>query len=1553
MLFQDPVQTIVNNTLRARCDMCTIGKLRHPGTQGLLQKSTQILTTSQIMYQYLENQRCNQDHHHDSVAGGYKTKDGSWKRVSEYTELYTALFSRRIARILEASKRVSEHAIFNADMVFAGEEEDRLPEPEVKRRRLTLKVSSPPGYPDAPASGSAANPPKLENVSLRSDDAESNSKPVLPPPSEQVSVKEILHKALQQAPRVGSMVLENGDLFDSLQMAFPARQLRVVELCKGTDRYRKPPIRLMPHEASWRMTLGIHRHSLEPLPASDWENWERMSNRKMCSPGPPARLLVTLFGRDIESPKRQLEEQGNSPLKKSKTNNQELPILDNPLALDINNPLPPKSVSERPHETELEQLQQSVITHGPKFMQLSPQERHWLSKIHHNLGHPGHNKLQAVLKMQGYDDKLIQGLTDFRCSTCHELQRPKIARPAHLADPREFNDCVGCDLVTWTAKNGKQYQFFHCIDAATNFQMAMPVIRTDASSLHETFRDCWLSWAGPCRQLVIDNDSALCSEQFTQLMQGLDVHLRVVAGYAHWQLGKTERHGDILQHMLERCDQDHGIENEDQFKQTLQHICNAKNSLSRAKGYTPEILVLGKSRALPGSNCEDILSPSQYLADADTPEGVQFQQQLKGRERARMAFIEADNSERLRRAFLRRQRPHRGHFSGGSFVMFWRPGKGENPGQWTGPARVIIQENQEVVWISHSSRVYRVAPEHVRTLSEREAAASLDSMSTEPLNMPMRDHGKGIFQYEDLTEMIPARSGPNANARVTPVPDENLLEGSQPDSEPSLPVPPESSGYSATPPLSEEPEAQTPRPEDDETEKLLDPKDVPIPDDSDDGLHVEDYWIQQGDKVIRVHRRPRTLAFDPVLTLDCPVDILQVGHERTTVACIHNQPVCTKRDNWGNIEDEWVSEQPWTGMTIFSVVQDGGTCETEICDAMVMSHDQILECEIFLTQEDLLGIAASPREVPALLASAVKRQRAEVKLKDLETHQKEEFQNAKNKEIDQWLATETVRKILRHKVPEENILRCRWVLTYKDLDSVDAAREGKTKKAKARLVILGYEDPDLTNIPRDSPTLQKESRSLLLQMSASKRWRIRSFDIKTAFLRGSRRDNRLLGVEPPEEMRSRMNLKDTEICELLKSAYGLVNAPYLWYQELRENLIALNFTISPLDPCLFSLADADGTVHGLIGMHVDDGLCAGDQVFLNTLDLLEQKFPFGSKRDTDFIFTGIHIHQDDQYNIHLDQTEYVRSIDPIAIDRNRRAKEQLEVSDSERQGLRGLIGSLQYAATNTRPDIAAKLSFLQSKINCARISDLLDANRLLGEAKKYAQVAITISNIPCQDIRFVSYSDASFATREKKQSQKGCIILAAHKDVMEQKNARSSTLGWFSKKIDRVVASTLAAETYSLSSAVDLLDWMRLAWEWMKCPLIPWKTPELVWKDAPPSIAVVDCKSLFDVITKNTTPQCQEHRTLIEALVIKDHIQSGIRPHWVHSAAQLADALTKAMDGFRLREFLRSCICCLHDVAEILKERADRKAQKLWLSQATNLENTMRPENGVFVNKHL
>lgn len=569
--------------------------------------------------------------------------------------------------------------------------------------------------------------------------------------------------------------------------------------------------------------------------------------------------------------------------------------------------------------------------------------------------------------------------------------------------------------------------------------------------------------------------------------------------------------------------------------------------------------------------------------------------------------------------------------------------------------------------------------------------------------------------------------------------------------------------------------------------------------------------------------------------------------------------------------------------------------------------------------------------------SSAKKQRAEVKLKDLTDEQRREFAKAKEKEVDQWLSTGTVQAILRDRIPAANILRSRWILTWKDVDEIEAKEIGKQRKAKARLVILGYEDPNLTEIPRDSPTLQKESRSLILQYCASQKWHIRSFDIKTAFLRGSRRDDRVLGVDPPDELRKKLGLKPNEICELLKSAYGLVNAPFLWYQELRETLLTLGFSISPLDPCLFTLQGQNGVVHGHIGIHVDDGLCCGDAIFDKAITDLEKRFPFGTKRDGKFTFTGISIHQEQNGKIHLDQRDYINNIAPINIPRERRKGEDSVVTESERQELRGLIGSLQYAASNTRPDISSRLSHLQSKINCAVIKDLLEGNRLLSDAKRHDNVKITYESIPIGDISFLAYSDASFATREKQQSQKGGLILASHKDVCSQKPAISSPIVWYSKKIDRVVASTLAAETYALSHAVDLLDWIRLSWAWLKDPTIKWQNPEKVWEKENKSIAAIDCKSLYDVITKNSTPQCQEHRTLIEALVIKDHVKSGITLHWVHSAAQLADALTKAMDTYALRQYLENHWCCLHDIDEILKQRADRKMQRQWLTSTTSV----------------
>ena len=155
--------------------------------------------------------------------------------------------------------------------------------------------------------------------------------------------------------------------------------------------------------------------------------------------------------------------------------------------------------------------------------------------------------------------------------------------------------------------------------------------------------------------------------------------------------------------------------------------------------------------------------------------------------------------------------------------------------------------------------------------------------------------------------------------------------------------------------------------------------------------------------------------------------------------------------------------------------------------------------------------------------------------------------------------------------------------------------------------------------------------------------------------------------------------------------------------------------------------------------------------------------------------------------------------------------------------------------------------------------------------------------------------------RGTKPTPRGTFILATTPGVDDNHGSKVSPIVWCSKKIARVVASTLASETYALSGALDQVSWIRLHWNWMIDPSTVWNKPSETLPQLPPAYAVVDCKSLYDLLQKTTVPQCSEYRTLLEALVIKDRLREGIIIKWVHSAAQMADSLTKEMDTSILR----------------------------------------------------
>ena len=70
----------------------------------------------------------------------------------------------------------------------------------------------------------------------------------------------------------------------------------------------------------------------------------------------------------------------------------------------------------------------------------------------------------------------------------------------------------------------------------------------------------WLSWAGIPGELFVDAGSELNSDDFMTFLQSHDIRATTISPEAHFQNGKSERHGTIIQHVLTKFDMEHAIQ---------------------------------------------------------------------------------------------------------------------------------------------------------------------------------------------------------------------------------------------------------------------------------------------------------------------------------------------------------------------------------------------------------------------------------------------------------------------------------------------------------------------------------------------------------------------------------------------------------------------------------------------------------------------------------------------------------------------------------------------------------------------------------------------------------------------------------------------------------------------------------------------------------------------------------------------------------------------------------------------------------------------------------
>lgn len=467
-----------------------------------------------------------------------------------------------------------------------------------------------------------------------------------------------------------------------------------------------------------------------------------------------------------------------------------------------------------------------------------------------------------------------------------------------------------------------------------------------------------------------------------------------------------------------------------------------------------------------------------------------------------------------------------------------------------------------------------------------------------------------------------------------------------------------------------------------------------------------------------------------------------------------------------------------------------------------------------------------------------------------------EVAQAKEKEVQKWR--------VNHVYDEEEdtgqpTISMRWVITRKLLKEKPVTN--------ARLVARGYEE-DTERLKKDSPTCSRESVHLVIFFSRCYGWKCCSVDVKGAYLQGNE-INRVVYLRPPDEF------NNGNVWKLRKTVYGLADAAHMWYKRVRHELIRLGVEQCLLDKAVFFWYK-NGKLEGVICLYVDDFLFAGSNIFIDTIiKKFMRIFEIGNTGSDNFTYVGLRLNTY-RDGITLDQDHYISSINDIYLSKKRKLEKNSKITQKELAAFRTLVGQLSWISTHSRPDIAFEVCELGAKVKTATVSDILHLNQLV-KRLQMTNVNLYFPNMSsANEYTIVCFTDASFRSLPREGSQAGFIIF------IQTPNGNKCPIFWQSKKIDRVVDSSLAAEADALHEGMKTSYYM--------FNLIKQIVPDINIK--------ITCKTDNYSLVKalESTNQIQNRYLRLHLFGINDMLEKKQVENleWVDSKDQLADGLTKS-----------------------------------------------------------
>ncbi|CAM8920281.1 unnamed protein product [Rhodiola kirilowii] len=280
---------------------------------------------------------------------------------------------------------------------------------------------------------------------------------------------------------------------------------------------------------------------------------------------------------------------------------------------------------------------------------------------------------------------------------------------------------------------------------------------------------------------------------------------------------------------------------------------------------------------------------------------------------------------------------------------------------------------------------------------------------------------------------------------------------------------------------------------------------------------------------------------------------------------------------------------------------------------------------------------------------------------------------------------------------------------------------------------------------------------------------------------------------------------ETKVRKLIKSLYGMKQAPKQWHQKFDDVILSSGFRLNQADKCVYSKFDNSGN-GVIICLYVDDMLIFGtDQKQVDlTKDFLSSSFAVKDMGEADVIL-GIRIKRENK-GLALSQSHYVEKVlkkfdclncSPVSTPMDPSVKllpnmgeavSQLEYSQ--------VIGCLMYAMTSTRPDIAYAVGKLSRYTSNPCTHHWEAIRRVLKYLKGTINYGLVYAGFPSV---LEGYTDASWITNlEDHSSTSGWVFLFW-----------GGAISWASKKQTCITSSTMESEFIALAAAGKEAEWLR------------------------------------------------------------------------------------------------------------------------------------------------